>query len=185
MRLVTFQTEDAFNELQSKGYLIGKKEYVSPYFLKAYQWLRQQMNDKVGPAPFLDQYPIWAWYQGGDVDDLDFHCQDIEVGQRGVRLEVEIDDKLVVLSDHDSWHAVLNNVYFSISERDSDEFDKVQLNRQARIEKSWELIFILDHGDNPWLTTGEEPPIQATFWKLELNQVTSVTWLNGTNKSSK
>lgn len=186
MKLVTFQTEAAFNKLQRKGYLIGTKKYIIPDFLKAYDWLRKQMNDKIGPSPLPDQYPIWAWYQGEDFDNLEARCEEIEIGHRGVRLEIEIDEKQVLLSDFETWHMVLNNSYLAISEEDYDRFEdesKVNSDTTDRIEKSWERIFDLDQiVDENWISPKEKKTIQATFWKLELNQIKNVKWLDGTKK---
>lgn len=75
----------------------------------------------------------------------------------------------------------MNNWYLSTSGEDSDKFEKEFKGKPDMIEKSWQYIFELDDVADPsWIAPREEKEIQAIFWKLELNFVKNVTWLEGT-----
>jgi hypothetical protein len=183
IRLWSFQTEEAVQELQQTGYLIGRREFIETDFIPAYDWLRQQMIHKIGPPPVPDQYPMWAWYQHPG--------SDLEVSQHfppspRVRVDLEIDPKDVVLSDFISWHYVLNYWYLSNSETDHNRFEQ-ELHRHnldyhrtkplpdpqyhGMIEQSWNKIFDINYVTD---TPPERKSIQATFWKLTIDHVREV-----------
>lgn len=179
IKLWTFQTAEAYEKLENQGYLIGRRELIEPLFVKAYNWLNQQMMKRIGEPPHEGQYPMWAWHRCDEIDNLE-RGGHLVPGTRGVRIEFEIDAKSVLLSDFDSWHYVLNHWYLPASESDGDAFE-LELKQQGlyslyfkkslphnfnqRIEASWDRIFNLT-----------DYSTQATFWKLESDQVLDVKW---------
>ncbi|WP_160114228.1 DUF3841 domain-containing protein, partial [Aquimarina sp. AU119] len=63
VKLWTIQDENGWNELQTKGILIAKQQFVEPDFKDGYDWMKIQMNKRIGRPDEKGQYPIWAWYQ--------------------------------------------------------------------------------------------------------------------------
>ena len=112
-------------------------------------------------------------------------------GDRGVRIEFAISDRLVLLSDFDLWHYVLNYWYLPESQKDDEDFES-ELSRRGlsfykdkplrnavfhrKITESWVRIFDLDWTDR---NRGIAHPrtrksIQASLWELRRDQVRDV-----------
>jgi hypothetical protein len=110
----------------------------------------------------------------------------LEKGTRGVRLEIDIPDEQVVLSDFDKWHYVLNYWYLEENEEDGELFDKEIKKRgldyyqqkplpdpyyHQKIVDSWKRIFDIESRNEE---EKRSLSIQATFWELKLEQVRKV-----------
>jgi hypothetical protein len=164
-------------------------------FLGPYAWMARQMERRLKtPRPSKDALPIWAWYQWEGVNR---RRPDLRAGgylskaERGVRVELEVADDRVLLSDFDLWHYVLNYWYLPTTEKDGKAFEEklaraglsfygcdhqhpLANNRYGReIERSWERIF-----DVGWADRGraiahppQEKSIQATLWEVYLGDV--------------
>lgn len=104
-----------------------------------------------------------------------------------MRIEFEIDDRDVVLSDFELWHFALNYGYIANSEEDDEAFDAelaksgdryaVPLPDAAiheKIVRSWDRIFDLEWENHYYHEAGDERSIQATFWELDLQAVRQV-----------
>jgi hypothetical protein len=69
MRLWTIQTMAAWEALQQQGVLRGEKRFLwsgddpGDEVLRAYDWLCEQMERRVGSRPLPETYPVWAWAQ--------------------------------------------------------------------------------------------------------------------------
>jgi hypothetical protein len=194
MKLWTIQTEAAWVELQKEGRLIANEEYIFPEWLSAYEWLNKQMETRLGTKPDDVKFPIWAWYQWRDAKQRrpDLRCRaHLAPGEKGVLLECNISDHLVLLSDFHLWHYVLNHSYLAENEQQGLLFEEKilqkgvslyekpffdnELNRE--VTDSWYRIFDLDWIDETgYVTIGNkaEKAIQATFWELRLEQVRKV-----------
>lgn len=148
----------------------------------AYHWMSNQLAARVGQPPRNCRYPLWAWYQWGGAHrprpDLRARAH-LPSGQRGVRIEFDIDPRHVLLSDFDGWHAVLNRQYVPENDADAkafeEQFESFGLLRSAEMElkiyQSWQHIFDLKRSSRGW---GEDPSklsIQAVLWELSLQQV--------------
>lgn len=161
------------------------------FFVRPYGWLVGRLEERIGrPGP--DAMPIWAWYQYHDSKrrrpDLRQGAH-LDRGAKGVRIEFEIDDELVVLSDFDLWHCVLNYWPVFGTEKESDEFEAeldakgLDFYKQkplpdmwnARIERTWENIFDLDFICDLTDNAGRSKKcIQANFWELHMDMVRKV-----------
>lgn len=107
-------------------------------------------------------------------------------GTLAVRIELELDDDRVILSDFDAWHYVLNGWFLSLSEKEEVAFYKhlesAGVNQRwpypepfhSRVVSSWQRIFDLKAGNPEWLGSPFKRSIQATFRELKLSQVRSV-----------
>jgi hypothetical protein len=121
-------------------------------------------------------YPIWFY-----AFKPDLRRKYGKSGELNVLIECEIRRDRVLLSDHDSWHVILNNGYFAHSEAEDDEWYRrlsagEMSKDQAEVEKrkSWERVFDLEairanpewHGKGPL-------QIQVTCRELYLSEVRS------------
>ena len=178
MRLYTITTEKAYTVLNDRGWLTGNAHHAWRDFLPSYKWMGDQMTKRVGPPPGRSRYPIWGRIEKPDLRSGGH----LPRGNRGYRLEIEVPDQEVLLSDFQQWHIVLMDRYISNSEEDDDRFeareqklgDKADQLLRPEIEASWERIFEIDGELDPewWGTTLR---LQATFWRLELTQVIRAT----------
>lgn len=152
--------------------------------------LKVQMPDSAA-------YPVWAWYQWQSdkkkKPDLRFGGY-LPRGKKGYRIEFEIEDDKVLLSDFDLFHYVLNYWYIPKNEEEDNLFDyemeknKIEIfdlddfSKDSRIldelrnkvERSWDLIFHLDWYDEYVTHIKNEKAIQAAFWELRWDQVVDV-----------
>ena len=191
MKLWTVQNEFFWERLEAAGEITADPFLVAAglcgegeRFRNAYEWLARRMDEKIGGRPFPGAMPLWAWRQwSGKRARPDLRSSGhLPKGERGVRIEFEIDSALVVLSDFNLWHFPLNYWYTGESEEDSESFDAEMAARgldpyaqnlpdsvRRRIEDSWERVFDLDSGRGR-----SENCIQATLWRIPLDAVASV-----------
>lgn len=190
MRLWTIQKEEAWQHLQERGYLVATAENImEESWSAAYHWMADQMKKRLGPSPDANSLPIWAWHQW---ESATRKRPDLRVGghlpknQRGVRIGFDCHENTALLSDFDLWHYVLNYWYLPESEGDGEAFE-TELERQGlsffkmkplphpehheRIVRSWGKIFDLDWVAPDLASPREQKSIQATVWRLEMDQV--------------
>ena len=125
-------------------------------------------------------HPIWAWYKycGKNKPDLR-KSGHLSKGEVGYRIEVEVDERNVLLTDFSDWHLVLSgdetsfelkHSYFYLDTCDDEEIklfsDEGWFVKDDKILFDWNKI-ILDK--NSPITD-----IQATIWYIKLEQVKSV-----------
>lgn len=188
--LWSIQSDQAWKALQSSGVLHTDARYAFEDFTLAYAWMAEQMAKRL-PAtrPIADALPLWAWYQydGENKRKPDLsRAGHLPRGERGVRIEFEIDDDLVLLSDFEVWHYVLNYWYLPASMGKDEEFE-ARLAKQSlsfyttkplpdpvldeEIRTSWERIFDLEWAEKDIAAPRAQKSIQATFWELPLQSV--------------
>lgn len=142
------------------------------------------MRFRLGPAATEDAMPLWAWYQyaGSRRRKPDLRSGGyLPKGERGVRLELEMDERAVLLSDFDLWHYVLNDWYLPASVEDAETFaawlaqgaEPEGPHRQA-IVASWRRIFAIEWAARGIAEAKSDKAIQATFWELRLENVRQV-----------
>jgi len=153
VKLWTILEEKGWQELQTKGVFKGKAEFVEPDFKEAYDWMKVQMKKRIGPPKSNDQYPVWAWYQyinekkkRPDLRSTSF----LPTGTKGYRVEIEKEEKDVLLSDFQLWDSPLSYKYFIANSESeclkfeaemnqkfgTDSFSKLPVKIRAKIEKS-------------------------------------------------
>lgn len=148
-----------------------------------YSWLVSQMKKRIGLPPEGVSYPVWAWYKWKytkrrpDLRSIRWYW-----GQKGAkfyRLEIDIPDDKVLLSDFDGWAwQVLNIWLFSDTEEEDKEieefYETLSPDEQKEYKlKNWERVFDISPLDNGWTRRGES--IQATFWELRKEHILKVT----------
>ena len=192
MVLWTVQSIAAWHALQLSGHLRGDPRYIEDDFLSAYIWMAKQMHERLGFRPSENSLPVWAWYQwqGAKRQKPDLRSGGhLPKGERGVRIEIELGDSLVLLSDFELWHYVLNYWYLPSSEEEGEAFElelaKHRLSffktkplpspvYHKKIEESWTRIFNTEWAEEGLACTKAEKSLQATFWELSLDHVKSV-----------
>ena len=190
MTIWTMQPVEVFDLLKKDKILYcdeTKATYLADEgieFRTQYNWMTSQIIKRIGKPPIGVNYPFWAWHtrdwkhKKPDLREIGYGYK----GEKSVRLELEMTNEEVVLSDEEEWHYVLNNFYLGDAESE-DEWDKEQevidalpeLERQKAIEISWEKIFDLNTVvDTKWKIKGRY--IQATFWSLRYDQVKNIRY---------
>ena len=189
--LWTIQSIAAWKILQREQVLFADQRHSEDLFLDAYKWMTKQMERRIESESENTSLPLWAWYQwNGKRRRPDLRrSAHLPKGQRGVRIEFEQSDKGVLLSDFDLWHYVLNYWYLprtvadgeafeaELSEHNLSFFDTKPLPVRAyhqRIEDSWDRIFDLDWAEEEISNSFSRKSIQATFWKLNFDQIRDV-----------
>ena len=185
--LWTIQDIPAWERLQRDGVLRADGRRVPPYFRDAYRWMSEQMRLRLPPG--RARFPLWGWYRWDGVG----RCRpDLRAAGHlyrnmpGVRIEVELPDNMVLLSDFDAWHCVLNRCFLPLND-DEDEALRERLEREridhrwpypapfhSVVVSSWEHIFDLHAGSSDCWGAPSDRSVQATFWKLTLSQVRRV-----------
>ncbi|SHI18798.1 protein of unknown function [Sporobacter termitidis DSM 10068] len=191
MRIWSIQPEELYEKLKIKKVLYcdpSQSELITECgFGPAYIWLTQQMKARIGSPPEGATYPFWAWHtiewkhQKPDLRRTEFRAY----GGNQVCLELEIPDNMVLLSNEDMWHIVLNDGYYGDCSNDREMeiedrwFESLPPDKQIAVKvKSWEKIFNVSPPlDNTW--ESREKYVQATFWELRLDQVAAVRRFHG------
>ncbi len=182
MRLSIILTNGAYQKLTERGYLNGYARKAWRHHLPAYRWMADQMRERICPPPGRSKYPLWAWKQwfGRDKPDLRSSGH-LPPGTKGHRLEIDVPDSDVLLSDFGLWSIVLNRGFLSYTEKEYDAFHR-QLEKaghsglwpfpephHTRTVESWQRVFDIHRQPSDWWGAGES--IQATFWRLNIDQV--------------
>ena len=189
MRIWTMQPAGLYAKLESKGILLTDGRRCYRQFTPAYQWMMAQMRHRLLPSPA--KFPWWGWcrWEGKRRAKPDLRAGGyLRKGQRGVRIELELEDEEVLLSDFSDWHYVLNEWYLSDNEAEDERFERAlkKLGHKrpapypeplrAKMQDSWQRIFELGGGDPAWRGKPSRRSIQATFWELRLKDVVAVTF---------
>jgi len=194
MRLWMIASVQAVACLQRKGFLICDGRRIPRGFRPAYSWMVERMRERIGPPPSGVRYPLWAWARWSpERARPDLRALRSPGGvERYARLEIDIPDEHLLLSDFNAWHFVLNGWYLSDTEAEDAAFDK-ELNAAAvswgwpypepfrtKVLTSWLRIFDLDRFADPlWREVPARRSVQAAFWRLERAQVRRIEWFGG------
>ena len=171
MRLWTIQDEDVYNTIIECGKYRcdgSKSNYLeSEKFKKAYDWLVEKMEERMGSAPEGVEYPVWAWPYKPDLRQRKWRNSEKKL----VRIEFEIDEKDIFITDFFKWHFPLNGfLYLDIE--DEDEWDdayrkycQLSFEEQEReLKKSWEVCIYEK-------LPSDAEKAQITFWELNKDQI--------------
>lgn len=197
MRLWTIQHEAVLDVLRERGVFRADGRRIMRDFREAYAWLREQVKARVRGAK--GRPLIWAWHQ--PKPDLR-HTGLLYTGTPGVRIELEVPDDRVLLSDFDGWHFRLSRHYLPTSRKDGEAFDrrwgdelvKVMGDRRFRDlkvsetdaillderEASWERMFDLPlmaelFRDPEMVGPDREPHVQAVLEHFTADEIRGVT----------
>ena len=191
MKLWSIQTEPAWQSLMQLGVLRVPRDCADRDFVPAYDWMANQMHDRIEhPPPRGVSIPIWAWqqYDGSQRKRPDLRSAGhLPSGTRGYRIGFTIPEDHVLLSDFEMWHYALNYSFLAPSESDAETFDQLHPNLTCSwhdpptdqdvdyaIKNSWHRMFDLDWNDPCISLPKDQKSIQATLWQLEKSWVTTV-----------
>lgn len=147
------------------------------WYERPYRWMIAQMATRgldTGGNP-----PFWAWHScgapGRRIDLRTFFPVTTQL-----RLTLEVPDELVLLTDYEAWHAVLNNHYLCGSEAEYERIEALEdagkLEQHVK-EKSWEQILDLTQwGDPDWIGKADERHLQACTPWFEHAWIRKVEW---------
>lgn len=191
MTLWTIQPLKWYEMLLETGIIYSQKRTIEKSFIRSYRWLMEKMDAKVGKRPFDECYPVWAWYQYADSKRRKPDLRStgfLPKGTKGVRVEINKNDKEVLLSDFILWHYVLNYWEISDNEEESNEFDRLLKMEnisftekekytpmlKQKVEQSWDKIFDMSYSLDYSASPFDKKSIQATFWTLSIDEVVKV-----------
>lgn len=178
--LWTIQHEAAWEVFEKTGVLVANEGYLfcQDDLRFAYDWMSQQMAQRIGAPPKGVRYPVWATYQWEGKrkrEDLR-RAGYAERGTPMVQITFEAEENEFLLSDFDLWIPVLAMDYVATNETDWNAFhDQIGRRTQKDVEPSWQRIFDLTLYDPDWITRPpEKKTIQATLWQIKMEQVKNV-----------
>lgn len=192
MLLWTIQTIEAWETLKNTRTLCCNSKLSEHEFMTAYLWMAEQMRKRLQYRCRYRTLPLWAWYQWEgkcrkkpDLRSTGF----LPRGHEGVRIEFELNNDEVLLSDFSLWHYVLNYWYLPKSKTEGEAFAAELAARELsfyetkplpdyeyhlRIKQSWERIFDIDWTQDSITSAKKSKSIQACFWELKLGDVKRV-----------
>lgn len=166
MILWTTQEFEALEAALRRGHFRADGRRHWRLFHRAYGWLSGEMAKRIGPPPSRVRYPMWSWVTRPMRND---YKHDLAL------IAFEADEDEFLVSDFDSWHAVLNNGYHALSMREDREMEKRGIKPSQRIkEKSWARIFV-PAASLPRITRPGEERYQATLWTIPVDNIVSVS----------
>ncbi len=182
MILWTIQPEEVYKNIIETGIYrcdfarSGMKDWKLQY-----DWLVNQMINRIGEKPAGTDYPVWAWFKWrGRRKKPDLRSErwmNGRMGERFVCMEIDIPEQQVLLSDFDAWSIILLDGLVTDSEKENEILKKAYSSLSAEEQKemkrrNWERIFDLKVIENDWVTRGR--CVQATFWELHRKQIKKV-----------
>lgn len=170
LRLWTIQPREVYENWRPKGVFRSDADRVDPDFRRPYQWLADQMQARLPAAPVGCRFPIWAWFQAHSANRPrpDLRTSGfLRRGKQAVLLTLKVEEQLVLLSDFDLWHYVLNDWYLPPDANMREAGATTVKQRQD----SWMRIFDLDFQPPGIADPPEQKILQATFWELATSQV--------------
>lgn len=183
MKLYTIQPEFKISELEQTGVLKSGEKIMDDYFLDSYAWLEDKMRELL-PLPDIEcKHPIWAWYKhrGKRKPDL----RNSGYGNRGeklYRIEFDIDDDKVLLSDFSDWHFVLNSInedkLFKQTSLPLDWHSKEEI--EEGIKEGWKVLGdkLIYNWENIFNINLFKEDVQATIWYVKMEQVIDINKFN-------
>lgn len=129
MILWTIQPEEVYRLLMDTGvYHCDFNKSKMQDWKMQYDWLAEQMSNRIGLPPANVSYPVWAWHTWeGNRKRPDLRRERWGNGWKGeqfVRMEIEIPDEQVLLSDFDAWSIILLNGLLSETEEEDNRLEK-------------------------------------------------------------
>ncbi len=153
MRLYTVQHKLALDEILNGANFYCDEKFADVDFKKAYNWLKVQMERILKCKIPTNLYPIWFHsciqafgFEVENQDELDnlFYFKEKDY----YLLEFEIPDDMLVMSDYEKWHCVLNNSFLDKGfYKPYDEIEPFKSYSSSEIEESWKEVFNISDTD--------------------------------------
>lgn len=176
MTLWTVRPASDYEILERDGVYRTDPTLVDEHRLTAYYWIAGELAKRTPPPPDV-VLPVWAWYHahGAKRPKPDLRQSGhLPKGKSGVRIEFTIPTEMVLLSNFDGWHSVLNDWCFSLTDEEYEHYEclaqTLPPNEFHQIkQQTWQKIFDLTLIPDPAIYE-----IQAVFWELRLDWVQQV-----------
>ena len=164
----------------------SKSSYAQdPDWTPHFKWMVSKMDERDIHHPEGVEFPVWAWYRIGwdhPKPDLRKPIYGYE-GEMLCRIELEIPDNEVLLSDFEDWYLVCHYECV-IHAEDDEEYARIEewykglpvSEEGVKIydeitEISWDLIFDIDYEKNEMLIGRV---VQAAFWEIRKDMIRDV-----------
>lgn len=173
MRLWSIQPAEIADDVASGRRFVSDPKLADCYnldesFTSSYHWLISEMEQRI-PRPKDVEIPIWAWHTnyGAQLRPDRRRSMFKNYGHEDVIMELEVPEELVLLSDFDDWHCVLNNYPIFTAEEEAlcesgdwphgydEEWELPLYDEQFKLD-SWRRVF---RSDSEF--------VQACFWAIE------------------
>lgn len=187
MKLITYQSKEALDILNMTGELkITDSSSMKTYhffddsfgvnrFKEGYDYIINRMNKYLKDKTDYEEgliAPIWGWYRYQDIKELNDDNKDL------YRIELEIDDNKVLLSDFDMYENIVIagvGFFYSSDKKREEMYQKEKLEGIEVIYKLYDKMINKNH-------LRYAKFIQATFWKLKKEYIVSITRVKGEEK---
>ena len=201
--LWTIQHPGAWADLQNIGVYRADPDHQDEDFRDiSYPWMKEQFKKRVPEARGLTL--IWAWKT--PKPDLRSHRWFYPKGMEMVRIEFEAPEDLILVSDYDMWHNVLNRFFVPLCREEEehhwngrdtlldtlldqglsrrDAHERVRKHFSEKTHESWERIFDLEAMsklmEDPYYGGSSSLPYhQVVFEELPLEWVKKVDHFKG------
>ena len=190
MILWTIQPIEVYELIQKTGiYHCTIEKSIFNDCKEQYDWLVQEMKERIGEPPNGVSYPVWAWYMWEGVRKKpDLRRERWGNGWEGDRfacMEIDIPDDRVLLSDFDDWSLILVHGLIADSKEEdarlNKEFDSLASDDQKKyMYQNWKRAFDLTYIDDGYIHRGDS--IQATFWELRKEDIRKVRFFTSAAK---
>lgn len=197
MKLVSFQSMDAFKELTVKGYLEAKEMFIDMEKMQpTYDWIIEKMSEKI-PNEYHAEYPLWCW-----VKFKNGICPPKHKGKPVKGFDVKITfnkpEEDVFVTDFRKYSFVLNNSYIPDNLQDKEMFEQelraynitseelkavVRTDIFASSRKDKEFIDICQKIRKSFdkCIDRESDVLQGCIWRINLDEVEKIEFLTDSN----
>lgn len=184
MKLYTIQPEFKIKEFEKTGILKAGDKIMDDYFLEPYAWLENKMRELLPLSDIECKHPIWSWYKHRGKRKPDLRCSGYSNrGEVLYRIEFDIDDNKVLLTDFADWHLVLNSspedTLLNRCSLPLDWHSKEEI--EEGLKEGWEIFNdkLIYKWDSIILDLNSiKPDIQATVWYVTREQVKNIDKFN-------
>ena len=196
IKLVTFQSMEAFKELVSKGYLEADERYINIQKMgPTYEWVIENMNVHV-PNEHKTKFPLWCWvrFKNGI-------CPPKRKGEpvKGfdVKITFEKAREDVFITDYRRYSFLLNNIYIPDSKLDKELFEKTlemkkittdELRAVVRPDKytskrtDIDFLYVCEKIRNSFdkCICEDSDVLQGCVWRINFDEVSKIEILHDT-----
>lgn len=207
----TIQKREVYDELLSSGIYYTKEPDFTHVeeFRYAYDWLVPKMIERIGKPPYEGiKYPVWSWYHYSPKYKPDLRYSEFKYHKYPqVRLELEIPDNQIVLSDFDLWGSVICYWKICHNYKQSNLFDEIMKRNLGKnqysfslsnpapspfheeIVESWDHIFDMTYTCQGYAKgfsdkIPENKSVQGTFWYISKDMIRDYTFFPVSNKET-
>jgi len=204
MKLTTFQSIKAFENLQKKGFLITNPNFVNKEkYGIPYNWIISNMTNIYNP--YNAQYPLWAWVKYGKISCPPKHKTLAFFGDNEdmvVKITFEKTDKDVLITDFVKYSFLLTNEYIPSNKFDEEQFNQFMIENNVtsedllaytrrdkypifRTDNDFDKVNSMVNHSFKKILELETNFLQGTVWDIKLEEVISSQFIKRSECSSR